>query len=83
MKILFTLSIILLTGCATKLTVTSTPEGARMSFKGKEYTTPFVISYANLFNRDIPYALYKENYQSKIGELPSEGGHVNIRLIKE
>jgi hypothetical protein len=78
--IIFAGVLVLTTGCATKLTVTSNPEGALMSFKGIEKKTPFVISYANLWGRDLPYTIYKENYKSKIGVLPSSNQHVHIEL---
>ena len=74
--------IVLLTGCATKLTVTSEPEGARMSFKGQNKTTPFILSYSTLLGRELPYTIYKKNYKSKIGELPSGGGHLHIKLSR-
>ncbi len=80
MKLLLPLIIVLLTGCSTKLTVTSEPEGARMSFKGLTKTTPFVLSYANLWGRDLPYVIHKEHYKSQIGEIPSGGGHLNFKL---
>jgi len=67
-------------GCSTKLTVSSTPEGARMSFKGQERITPFVLSYSNLWGRELPYTIYKENYKSQMGVLPSSSGHLNLEL---
>ncbi|MCF6204671.1 MAG: hypothetical protein L3J59_13550 [Methylococcaceae bacterium] len=72
--------ITVLFGCSTKLTVTSEPDGAVMSFKGREKTTPFVISYGNIWLRELPYTIYKKNYKSQIGVLPSSNEHVHIVL---
>lgn len=66
---------LVLTGCSTKLTVTSEPQGALMSFKGQEKVTPFIISYSNMWGRDLPYTIYKQNYKSQVGYLPSSSGN--------
>ena len=67
-------------GCSTTLTVSSNPEGARMSFKGQEKTTPFIVSYSNLWGKDLPYTIYKKNYESQVGFLPTSSGELNIVL---
>jgi len=80
MKKIFIMLTILLSGCSTKLTISSTPEVARLSFKGQDFITPFTVQYSNMWERELPYVLYKDGYKTQSGYLPSESQNLNFIL---
>jgi len=81
-KILLILSIVIsLCGCSTKINMTSTPDNARVYFKGKSYNTPFYVKYSNMWGRKVSYSVYKENYKGVTGFFPPKGGDIHVDLL--
>ncbi len=81
MKVIVLLFVVSLVGCSTQLTINSVPDGAKIAFKGKKFVTPFTVKYSNMWGKKLPYILYKENYETQYGNLPSKSQYLNFILV--